>query len=628
MCCAYLQTSRLLRKRLAHAHRPSVNNVQSIVADNSGSDLIVVNAETQKLMAKAKVMMVDDEQVNMEVLQLHLTAEGYDRFVIVSDSTQAMDVIRIEQPSVLLLDLVMPEVSGFDILEMVRSDDDLKQIPIIVLTASNDSATKLRALQLGATDFLAKPVDTSELALRIKNTIVARAHEQRLKHFDGLTNLPNRLYFSRLVRNIERKSRDTTESLALILIKVNRFKSINSTFGSVRGDDILWAFSQRLQEVFESTDKRSGKWTNKGGAMHCLSRLGGARFGVLIKIREKPDRDPLMLKLLPLLADCSRRPFVVDLQDVYLTVCMGISSLDASVAGVEALINSAESAMSAAIQNPVTGYAFYNPELMQTTRRNLQMENAMRRALSKQQLSLVYQPKINVATGQLTGAEALLRWSHPEFGNVSPVEFIPVAETSGMIVAIGHWVLKTACAQAVQWRKAGCHDFVMAVNVSIRQLHESAFLNTVAEVLRETGLPPESLILELTENMIMENVDANTDHLNGVRELGVKVSIDDFGTGYSSLSYLQRLPVDQLKIDRSFIMEIESADATAPIVKAIVSLAHDLNLTVVAEGVENKVQLDYINSLGCEEYQGYYKSRPLSVRDFQVLLNGDIRKCA
>lgn len=596
--------------------------------DEAGACLITTDPETQKLMARAKVMMIDDEPVNMEVMKLHLAAEGYARFVCLSDSTQAMDVLRAEQPSVLLLDLIMPEVSGFDILKLIRADEDLKHLPVIVLTASNDSATKLRALRLGATDFLAKPADTSELALRMKNTIVARAYEQRLKHFDVLTNLPNRLYFTRLVRKLVRDIDNAPETLALILINVNRFKTINSTFGAARGDDILWAFSQRLQQVFENADLRTGSRPNTHSAVHCLSRLAGARFGILMRISDVPERDPTMNKLLPRLADSVNKPFVVDSQDVYLTMCMGISSLDTHIVEVEGLINSAESAMGVARQSPAAGYAFYKPELMVSTRRNTHMENTMRRALDNEELTLMYQPKVDVVSGAVTGAEALVRWKSAEFGDVSPVEFIPVAEMSGMIVKIGHWVLRTACLQAVKWRAAGCDDFVIAVNVSIRQLHEPTFFTAVSNVLRETGLPAESLILELTENMIMENVDANTNQLNELRSIGVKISIDDFGTGYSSLSYLRRLPVDQLKIDRSFIMEIDSSGATSPIVKAIVSLAHDLQLSVVAEGVEEAIQLEYISTLGCEEYQGFYKSRPLLAANFEAILYGDLRKCA
>ena len=601
--------------------KSAVNNP---IIDGAGTR----DSDTQKLMAKAKVMMVDDEPINMDVLQLHLVAEGYDRFVALSDSTKAMSVLRMEQPSVLLLDLIMPEVSGFDILEMVRADDDLKQLPVIVLTASNDKSMKLRALQLGATDFLRKPVDTSELALRMKNTIVARAYEQRLMHYDALTNLPNRQYFSLLVRKITQTTDFKSGSLALILINIDRFKTINSTFGSSRGDDILWAFSQRLQAIFDGVNGHQASWKKSGGVVYSLSRLGGARFGVLIQLADKPERDPQMLKLLPMLADSVKQPFMVDLQDVYLNIRMGISVLDGSSGNVERSLTSAESAMSFAHQNPAAGYTFYKPEMMRSTQRSLRMENAMRGALDNQELLLLFQPKVIVDTDHVSGAEALLRWNHADLGDISPVEFIPVAEASGMIVGIGHWVLKSACQQAADWRKAGRMDFQMAVNVSIRQLHEPGFLQSVSDVLADTGFPAESLILELTENMIMENVDTNTEQLSELRKLGIKISIDDFGTGYSSLSYLQKLPVDQLKIDRSFISEIESSEATAPIVKAVVSLAHDLNLSVVAEGVEQAVQLDYIQSLGCEEYQGYYKSCPLTASEFYQLLFDRTRKCA
>lgn len=594
----------------------------------SGAAVEGEDPKTLRLMASAKVMMVDDEPINMQVLQLHLAAEGYDRFIIVSDSTKAMGILRAERPSVLLLDLKMPEVSGFDILQMVRADNDLKQLPIIVLTASNDPETKVRALRLGATDFLSKPVDASELALRMKNTIVARAYEQRLMHFDALTDLPNRLYFSRFVQKLTKESLQKRDQLALVLVNINRFKSINATFGADRGDDLLWAFSQRLQTVFESPRKHSAASAQEGYVVHCIARLSGARFGVLLSAGEKLECDPVFLGRLSELADTMQQPFVVGLQEVYLSVNTGISTLHKGMQTVESLINAAESAMSYARQSCSLDYAFFTSKMMADTRRSLRMENAMRSALGNQEMSLVYQPKADVVSGSVCGAEALLRWNHAEFGAVSPIEFIPVAEDSGMIVSIGRWVLETACSQAMCWRRSINPDFQIAVNVSIRQLHDVGFMDMVTAVLQDSGLPAHALIIELTENMIMEDVQANMSKLARLREIGIRISIDDFGTGYSSLSYLQQFPVDQLKIDQSFIKQIKSIGTTAPIVKAIVSLAHDLNLSVVAEGVEEQLQLDYIRSLGCEEYQGYLKSRPLAVMDFEQVLLNEFRKCA
>lgn len=584
--------------------------------------------QTRKLVASSKIMMVDDEPINMRVLQLHLTAQGYGRFVCLTDSTQAMSIIRSERPSVLLLDLNMPDVSGLEILSDVRDDPELKQLPVIVLTSSNDPETKVQALQLGATDFLSKPVDANELALRMKNTIVSRAYEQRLMHFDALTNLPNRMYFSRLVQRLVKETPAHTERVSLLLININRFKSINDTFGSDRGDDVLWSFSQRLQAIFDKTHEISPLKADAGVELHCIARLGGARFGVLLKFRQALTDESALEGWLPSIIADLEIPFVVEQKDVYVSVSAGVSALDVDTRSVERLINNAETAMRFAQQRQPPGYAFYSADMMSMAKRTLRMENAMRTALINNEMRLVYQPKVDVSTGVIKGAEALLRWDTPELGSISPVEFVPVAESSGMIVGIGQWVLETACLQAIAFRRDCNPDFKMAVNVSIRQLYETGFHDMVDATLKSTGLPSEALIIELTENMIMDDVESNIRKLSQLRALGVGISVDDFGTGYSSLSYLQRFPIDQLKIDRSFIMEIVDADIKAPIVKAIVSLAHDLDLTVVAEGIEEQVQLDHIRMLGCEEYQGYLKSRPVSAAAFEQLMMEDLRKCA
>jgi EAL domain-containing protein (putative c-di-GMP-specific phosphodiesterase class I) len=241
---------------------------------------------------------------------------------------------------------------------------------------------------------------------------------------------------------------------------------------------------------------------------------------------------------------------------------------------------------------------------------------------------MLYQPKVDVASNTIAGAEALIRWQNPEFGLISPVNFIPLAEETGMIVPVGKWVMEESCRQAASWRNNGFPDFHIAVNVSIRQLREPDFIRVVESALNTSGLPAEALIIELTENMIMENAEGNIVKLQQLKQLGVKLSIDDFGTGYSSLSYLQRFPLDQLKIDRSFISEIRSADERVPIVKAVISLAHDLGLSVVAEGIESEQQLEHIRGFNCEQYQGYLFSKPVSVEIFTQLMSDDQKKSA
>lgn len=577
-----------------------------------------------RLMGNAKVMMVDDEPINMRVLQLHLKAEGYERFVTVSDSTTAMSVLRDEKPNVLLLDLNMPEVSGLDILEAIRSDSQFKQLPVIVLTSSNNPEMKFKALQLGANDFLSKPVHASELALRMRNTLIARAYEQQIMHVDALTNLHNRLYFVDLIARLSNKAEQRSYSRVLVLINLHRFKSINDSYGSARGDDVLWAFSQRLIAAFANSDVASPVFDDEHAAP-LIMRLGGDRFGVFMDAGSQPEEDSHLKECIAELLRLLDEPFVVDSQDVYISVGIGVASLDNSSNSVETTINHAETAMNHSPGAPAP-YQFYSVSMVAGARRALDIENGLRTAIIDGEIYLTYQPKVCVKTGVITGAEALLRWDHPQMGSISPVEFIPVAESSGQIILIGQWVLEQACEQAAVIRTSGFPEFKIAVNVSIPQLYESNFIDVVQRALLRSRLPADALTLELTENLILEDVDASCRKLTLLRELGVFVSIDDFGTGYSSLSYLQRFPVDQLKIDRSFIMQIESAETCAPVVKAIVTLAHDLSLSVVAEGVETAVQLEHIRRLSCGEYQGYFKSRPLMVDQFmELMLSGNER---
>lgn len=588
------------------------------------------NEQARRLVANARIMMVDDEPLNMEVLKVHLEEEGYTRFSTICDSMQALQAIRRELPDVLLLDLVMPLVSGFDILTEMRCDEQLKSIPVIVLTSSNDAATKLTALQLGATDFLAKPVDASELALRMRNTLSAMAWQRRVSYMDVLTDLPNRLYFTFLLRR--RLESISSQQYSLILVNIVRFKAINDSFGPDNGDQVLCEFRDRLLEVFSSgvdmlADSLFGS-ENEDLCSVCISRIGGDRFAVCLPVHDVVTLDDQLTAKLHRFLSVIEVPFLVDGQDIYLDVSIGVSTMDSETQSTSALINDAETAMMHARRRTDTDFVFYSEKMDASARELLSMENGLRKAVDNGEIFLLYQPKIDVASNAIVGAEALVRWQNPEFGLISPVHFIPIAEDNGMIVSIGEWVLRESCRQTMTWYNSGYPDIRVAVNVSIRQLHEPDFIDIVRSALHDSGLPAESLILELTENMIMENAEASVVKLRRIKELGVKISIDDFGTGYSSLGYLQRFPLDQLKIDRSFISEIRSANEHVPIVKAVISLAHDLGLSVVAEGVETHDQLAYIRAFNCEEYQGYLCSKPILAEEFAALMAESRRKSA
>ena len=484
-------------------------------------------------------------------------------------------------------------------------------------------------MTLGATDFLAKPIDASELALRLRNTLSAIAWQKRMSEVDPLTDLPNRAWFKQVLRGrLESRPADKTMA-ALMLINIDRFKAINDSLGPEHGDEVLRQFGERMVRSFRDGEKQP--WFSKeqtGTRKPTIARLDGDRFVAILPWTKASELEAVLELTTAALTRELDKPFNVADQALYLSASIGVSVIGSNLDTVESLINNAETALRHTHRSTDSTFAIYSDHMDAKAREQLSIENGLRTAVENKEIFVVYQPKVNVATNQICGAEALVRWLHPDLGLVSPINFIELAESSGMIVSIGEWVMRESCRQAKEWQDAGYPDFKVAVNVSIRQLHEPDFLDVIQCALVDSGLAPGSLVVEITENMIMENAEGNTMTLQGLKNLGVNISIDDFGTGYSSLSYLQRLPMDQLKVDQSFIREIRSPDEPVPIIKAVVSLAHDLGLSVVAEGIETYDQLCHIRALNCEEYQGYYCSKPVPAPDFFTLLQSQELKQA
>jgi diguanylate cyclase (GGDEF)-like protein len=566
-------------------------------------------------LRNAIVMMIDDEPTTMEVLQAFLEEEGYKHFVITCESSRAMELIMNEKPDVVLLDLVMPEVSGFDILSDMRAHSKFRHIPVIVLTSSNDSETKLKALQLGAADFLAKPVDPSELALRMRNTLAAKAYQDRLANYDALTQLPNRrMFMDRLAWSLQHAKREGRSS-AILHIDLDRFKQINDTLGHRVGDELLKGVGQRLLQIVRAVDTVVVKDVND--PQPNLSRLGGDEFTVLLPVLTRAENAAqVSQRILTALEE----PFHVEGHEVFVTPSIGIAVFPDDSEDTDTLLKNADIAMSHAKQHGRNTYEFYSSQMNARALERLSLENQLRRALGRDEMLLVYQPKVDIMTGQVLGSEALLRWNHPELGLVSPLDFIPLAEETGLIVTIGEWVMHTACTQNKAWQSAGLGTPRINVNVSIRQFRDPRLMQTIHDVLESSGLEAQYLTLELTENMIMENAKENLEALHQIKGMGVKLSIDDFGTGYSSLSYLKQFPLDELKIDRSFVSSIQSETDDSPIVTAIIAMAHSLGLNVVAEGVETEQQLSFLRNRGCDEYQGYLYSKPVAGDKFAALL--------
>jgi diguanylate cyclase (GGDEF)-like protein len=566
------------------------------------------------------VMMVDDESLNLEVLQTFLEEAGYKEFISVTEPEKALGLLAERRPDVMLLDLVMPGMSGFEILERMRADETLRHIPVIVLTSATDAETKLKALELGATDFLGKPTDPSELALRLRNTLSAKAYRDRLANYDPVTGLPNRrLLMNRLERSLRESARAGVGG-ALMHVHLDRFKQITEAFGLGIGDSLMKGVAMRLDLGI-----RASPAGREPGSLPKIYRTGDDEFVLLLPGMGRGDETSAVAQAL---INAMAAPFRAAGQDLSITAGIGIAVFPDDGMEASAIASHAGVAARHANEHGGKGYQFYAKDLNASSLKRLSVESELRRALERDELKIFYQPKVRAHNGRGTGAEVLVRWLHPERGLVSPIEFIPVAEETGLIVPLGEWVLRAACAQTKAWLDAGMRVPRVTVNVSGKQFAAPLMAETVVGALKASGLGPQYLGIELTESAVMGNAERHIRTLHDLKALGVTLSIDDFGTGYSSLSYLKRFPLDELKIDRSFVSGVDTDPDNAAIVIAIIAMAHSLGLSVVAEGVETQAQLAFLKSKACDECQGFLFAKPMPAEAFGKLLAGNAAKAA
>jgi diguanylate cyclase (GGDEF)-like protein/PAS domain S-box-containing protein len=430
-------------------------------------------------------------------------------------------------------------------------------------------------------------------------TLVKESQEKldHLAHHDPLTQLPNRLLFhDRLQHAIQRATRGN-EQLALLFIDLDRFKNVNDTLGHHIGDELLKQVAHALSDKLREGDT--------------LARLGGDEFIVLLEdVEGQYGAGQVAEKLVAMF----EHPFMVAGHELFVTCSVGISVFPTDAADLNMLIRNADVAMYQAKARGRNGYRFYQPSMTGEGVERLRLETYLRRSIEKEEVFLNFQPQVEIDTGKLLGVEALVRWNHPELGLVPPHRFIPLAEDTGFINQLGQWVLYEACRQMVRWEEAGLHVPKMAVNLSAKQFERGSMVNTVADILRETGLAPHRLQLEVTESVIMNTGDALA-FINDLHAVGVSLAIDDFGTGYSSLAYLKQMPVQTLKIDRSFIKDISTDVNDEAIAIAIIQLGRSMNLSVIAEGVETEQQAAFLLRHGCNQAQGFYYSRPVMPDD-------------
>ncbi len=572
-------------------------------------DMMAPGAEDQQ-----RVLVVDDDEDLAESIADLLEFNGF-TVALAHNSAQALEKLDEFAAQVALVDLRLGLENGLDVLEQLKKKRP--ELIAIVVTANTDRESLTGALERQAYDYLTKPVDSNWLAHvvsrafyvvrlnqenfnMIRELKTAKEEAEKLALSDFLTNLANRYAFHARLEEVIAQADRTKKLAGLMLIDLDGFKEINDTYGHQTGDYVLKKIALRLNASLEPAD--------------VVGRLGGDEFAVIISnLNTAEDIWPKVTKI----QECFQDPIMFDNIALAVDGSIGVSICPDDANTAEELIRRADVAL---YTSKAEGRGFSNRfdrDMDKEAREKYKLHNDLCTALSNQEFELYYQPKINLENSQIAGAEALLRWNHTELGLVAPNKFIEAAESSGLIVDIGKWVIETACRQMKNWRNSSLSDIHIAVNLSMRQLLDGTLVNTIHNVLQELNLAPSMLELELTEGIV--NADEN--HINQqlchLRKMGIKIALDDFGTGYSSLTRLKNHPIDYLKIDQSFVHDLISNAEDRFICTAAIQLAKNLGLKTIVEGIETSDQKDFFQAIGCDEAQGFYFSKPVPAREFE-----------
>lgn len=555
-----------------------------------------------------RILMVADHPDDIRLLEDMLANAGTDQFTLqhVSSIKYALDTLALQSYDVLLLDLSLPDGHGFSNLNKIQAT--APNLPVIILSSISDEQHALQAVMAGAQDYLVKQRDDVHLLMRAMRYAIERKHIDRrllhLAHYDHLTNLPNRTLFRDRMNRALSHAQRTARRVALLFLDLDHFKAINDTLGHDAGDDLLVAVARRLETCVRKNDT--------------VARLGGDEFtAILENIDHADDAAAVAQKIV----DTLSRSFCINGQELFVTVSIGIALFPTCGLDPATLIKNADTALYSAKDNGRSCFKFYNSQMHAMASEHLSMVTALRHALPRNEFQLEYQPQIDPRTHHVIGVEALLRWNHPEHGRLAPTTFIHLLEHSGMIVEVGEWALRTACLQQKAWINAGMPPLRMCVNTSARQFRQADFVRRVATIVAETGADPTQLQFEVTESLLIDNVAATTAKLRALRAIGIQIAIDDFGTGYCSLNYLKLFPLHVLKLDRTFIKDIESRSNDAAIVTAMIALGHSLDMEVIAEGVETQGQLTFLRGQGCDAVQGFLYSEPMSAEALPLWLS-------
>ena len=569
---------------------------------------------------KPPILIIDDEPLIRDLL-CEMLGENY-VCTTAANAEEGLLLLKQTQFSLVLSDIHMGGMNGIEMIPLVHAS--APDTVVVMISSEQNIDSAINAMRVGAFDFIKKPFNIVHVQAVVEHAlehhsllVTKRRYENHLEelvkkrtaelnylsYYDTLTTLPNRVLFEDRLSQAITLTEHTQQDLAVLFLSLDRFKKVHDILGREFEAELLKEVAERFRNcVHESAT---------------IARFEKDEFGVLLT-QFKGTRE--VLKIINGINEALNRPFAIENHEIYITASTGISLFPNDGRDVQTLLRNASVALDRAKEQGGNNYQFYTADMNAKAVKRLAIENSLRHALERSEFEAHYQPKINVKTGQIVGMEALVRWRHPKSGIVSPTEFIPLAEETGLIIPIGEWVLRTACTQGKAWQDEGFGQLCISVNLSPRQFQQPNLLETISGIIRETDIDSNCLELEITESSIMQNTNEAVKTLSELKKLGVKISIDDFGTGYSSLGYLKRLPLDVLKIDKSFMDDVTANAEDAAIVMTIISLAHNLNLKVIAEGVEVEEQLKLLRLLKCDEWQGYLYSKPLAAEDFRKLL--------
>ncbi len=576
---------------------------------------------------RAKILVSDDDQIVRMLTRQCLEAENM-IVIEASNGHEALELFVRERPDLVFLDVEMPGMSGLEVCQRIRELPQGESIPIMIVTGSDDRESIDQGFDAGATQYKTKPVNWSLLGRDVQYMLRAsqafnslKRQEDRLRYlayYDPLTNLPNRRSFNEQLVRILKRSQRRNSFAALMFIDLDHFKRINDSIGHGRGDRLLVEIAKRLTLELREDDAINflGDEVDAEDGSTEIARLGGDEFTVVLS--DVPDTAHVESIARRILESLSA-PIALQSHNPVVTPSIGIAIYPMDGEDPDSLIRNADTAMYVAKAEGRACFRFYNEEMNAKAVEQLKMEEELRHGMQNGELELRYQPQIEVATGNVVSLEALVRWKHPVRGMVSPAEFIPVAERTGQIIELGEWVMSQVARDCLYWDTLGLPQFRVSINISPLQFNQSGLSQFVRGFIEKSRMLPHRLELELTEGAIMTDAEANIVKLRELKAIGLDLAVDDFGTGYSSLSYLKRFPIDTLKIDQSFVADLDSPDGAA-IIDAILALSKTLNLRVIAEGIETIEQMRYLVDMKCDLLQGFYLSIPVYPEEVPNLL--------